>query len=73
MKNFYNYVVDKYIEEDTPFGDFAVDLKSDKEITEEMKENSLRIFAYLDDVDMCDDARKIYEHLKKEWQIMFLN
>ena len=66
--DFYEYVIKKYKGKNNPKGDFAYDLSRDKESNEKSFINNTEIFKHLDRVLMCDEAREIYNQLKKEYE-----
>lgn len=65
--NFYDYVINLYGNETSAKNDFAVDLKQDRDENKECFTSDIRIFRHLNLVDMCYDARNIYEILKEEY------
>ena len=66
--DFYEYVISKYKGKSNPKGDFADDLSWDKKDNEKYFINNTEIFKHLDKISMCDDARKVYKQLKKEYE-----
>lgn len=66
-KNFYDYVVNKYIDKNCPESDLASDMKYDKDLPQKAKDEE--IFKYLDNMKkiMCSDAVDIYDKLKLEY------
>lgn len=63
--SFYRYVM-KYIKVDLPEGDFAKDMKDDKEMPKQ-KDNDMEVFSYLDFTVKDINAERIYERLKNDY------
>lgn len=71
--NFYNYMVKNYLEEDSPKGDLARDMKSDKE---DFPENTVGKFdgwkklirRYLIRKSSCPDCIKTFDEAWKEYE-----
>lgn len=60
--NFYKFVIDKYLKEDSPYGDLAQDMIRDKKINGRMKDET--VFNYL---EWFPDVEEFYLELKKEY------
>lgn len=56
---FKNWVLENYINEDSPEGDFAMDMRDDKDFPE------TKVYDYLRRVRACREAVQTYRELRK--------
>lgn len=65
--SFYEFMIENYINDETPLGDLARDMRDDKEMPEN-KNNDERIFQYLDFKIRDTIVEEIFEEAKKEYK-----
>jgi len=59
---FKKWVIEKYINEDSPEGDFARDMQTVEDFPE------TKVYGYLRRCRACRESVKVYRHLRKQYR-----
>lgn len=67
MTTFYNFVISKYAGEESWYGDFAYDIKRDKNFPKKVKADKKKILRHLKSRNACVKAITVFEELWEEY------